>query len=256
MGADVALPIVSPEFLFRSLAKHLAVELIGDVGAYDCFHSKRFRATGAKVFALEANPVNFDVLARDASIAAAGIELFNYAAWNRDEEITFNVLDASARDVQWRRSRSSIRERSPDTRYAFETVRVRAVRLDTLLTEMLAAPARTIALWIDVEGAAYEVLEGIDGIRDRVCLVQVEVETRAYWQDQRLWPDIEALMAQTGFTPIARGPGDEQFDVLFMNDRWLERSRAAISGITLLAWARLRAGRARRKLRSLLGAHA
>jgi hypothetical protein len=63
-------------------------------------------------------------------------------------------------------------------------------------------------------------------------------------------------MAQTGFTPIARGPGDEQFDVLFMNDRWLERSRAAISGITLLAWARLRAGRARRKLRSLLGAHA
>ena len=95
----VALPIVNSEFLFRSLAKHLGAEVICDVGAFDCFHSRRFRATGAKVIALEANPVNFDALARDASLAAAGIELFNYAAWNRDEEITFNVVDATARDA-------------------------------------------------------------------------------------------------------------------------------------------------------------
>ena len=150
----------------------------------------------------------------------------------------------------------SIRERTPDNRFASEPVRVRAVRLDTFLTDVLAGSARTIALWIDVEGAAYEVLEGIDGIRDRVCLVHVEVETRAFWQGQRLWPDIDALMGQLGFTPIARRPGEEQFDVLFVNDRWLGRSRAVVSGITFLAWARLRAGRARNKLRSLLGAHA
>jgi hypothetical protein len=135
-------------------------------------------------------------------------------------------------------------------------VRVRAVRLDSFLTDVLAGPARTIALWIDVEGAAYEVLEGIDGIRDRVCLVHVEVETRAFWQGQRLWPEIDVLMRQLGFTPIARRPGEEQFDVLFVNDRWLGRSRAVVSGITFLAWARLRAGRARNKLRSWLGAHA
>ena len=151
---------------------------------------------------------------------------------------------------------SSIRERAPDTSYASKPVPVRAVRLDSFLTDVLAGPASTIALWIDVEGAAYEVLEGIDGIRDRVCLVHVEVETRAFWQGQRLWPDIEALMGRLGFTPIARRPGDEQFDVVFVNDRWLGRSRAVVSGITFLAWARLRAGLARKKLRSLLGAHA
>ena len=151
---------------------------------------------------------------------------------------------------------SSIRERTPDNRFASRPVSVRAVRLDSFLTDVLAGPARTIALWIDVEGAAYEVLEGIDRIRDRVCLVHVEVETRAFWQGQRLWPDIDALMRQLGFTPIARRPGDEQFDVVFVNDRWLGRSRAVVSGITFLAWARLRAGLARNKLRSLLGAHA
>ncbi len=86
--------------------------------------------------------------------------------------------------------------------------------------------------------------------------MHVEVETRAFWQGQRLWPDIDALMGQLGFTPIARRPGDEQFDVVFANDRWLGRSRAVVSGITFLAWARLRAGRVRNKLRSLLGAHA
>jgi FkbM family methyltransferase len=255
-GGDVALPIVSSEFLFRTLAKHLGSEVICDVGAFDCLHSKRFKATGAKVIALEANPVNFDALARDASLAAAGIELFNCAAWNRDEELTFNVVDAAARDAEWRNMISSIRERTPNYRFASRPVRVRGVRLDTFLTDVLAAPARTIALWIDVEGAAYEVLEGIDGIRDRVCLVHVEVETRAFWEGQRLWPDIDALMGRFGFTPIARRPGDEQFDVLFVNDRWLGRSRAAVSGITFLAWARLRAGRVRNKLRSLVGARA
>jgi FkbM family methyltransferase len=254
-GADVALPIVNSEFLFRSLAKHLGAEVICDVGAFDCFHSRRFRATGAKVIALEANPVNFAVLERDASLAAAGIELFNYAAWNRDEEITFNVVD-TARDAEWRNMISSIRERSPDNRFPSKPVPVRAVRLDSFLTDVLAGPASTIALWIDVEGAGYEVLEGIDRIRDRVCLVHVEVETRAFWQGQRLWPDIDTLMKQLGFTPIARRPGEEQFDVVFVNDRWLGRSRAVVSGNTLLAWARLRAGLARNKLRSLLGAHA
>lgn len=255
MGADVALPIVSSEFLFRSLAKHLGAELICDVGAFDCFHSKRFKATGARVIALEANPVNFGALAGDASLAAAGIELFNYAAWNRDEELTFNVVDATARDAEWRNMIGSIRERTANFRFASRPVRVRGVRLDTLVTDVLAEPASTIALWIDVEGAAYEALEGIDGIRDRVCLVHVEVETRAFWEGQRLWPDIDALMGRFGFSPIARRPGGEQFDVLFVNDRWLGRSRAAVGGITLLAWARLRAGRARNKLRSLMGAH-
>jgi FkbM family methyltransferase len=251
----MALPIVNSEFLFRSLAKHFGAEVICDVGAFDCFHSKRFRATGAKVIALEANPVNFDVLARDASLAAAGIELFNYAAWNRDEEITFNVVDATARDAEWRRMISSIRERTPDNRFASETVPVRAVRLDSFLTDVLTSSTSTIALWIDVEGVGYEVLEGMDGIRDRVCLVHVEVETRAFWQGQRLWPEVESMMRQLGFTPLARCPGDQQFDVVFANDRWLERSRAVVSGITFLAWARLRADRVRNKLRSLLGAH-
>jgi len=251
----MTLPIVSLEFLFRLLAKHLGAEVICDVGAFDCFHSKRFRATGAKVIALEANPVNFDALARDTSLAAAGIELFNYAAWNRDEVVTFNVVDATGRDAQWRALISSIRERAPDTSYASKPVPVRAVRLDSFLTDVLAGPASTIALWIDVEGAGYEVLEGMHGIRDRVCLVHVEVETRAFWRGQHLWPEVEALMGQVGFTPIARCRGDKQFDVLFVNDRWLARSRAVIGGITFLAWARLRAARARNKLRSLLGVH-
>jgi hypothetical protein len=86
--------------------------------------------------------------------------------------------------------------------------------------------------------------------------VHVEVETRAFWQGQRLRPDIDALMGRLGFTPIARSRGDEQFDVLFVNARWLARSRAVVSGFTFLAWARLCAGRAHHKLRSLLRAHA
>jgi FkbM family methyltransferase len=252
----VALTMVNSEFLFRSLAKSLGAEVICDVGAFDCAHSKQFKAIGARVIALEANPVNFAELARDASLAAAGIELFNYAAWNRDEDVTFNVVDATARDAEWRKMISSVRERSAANRFDSRPVRVRGVRLDTLLGGVLPEPAGAIALWIDVEGAAYEVLEGIHGIRERVCLVHVEVETSAFWEGQRLWPDIVALMRRLGFTPVARRPGDGQFDVVFVNDRWLAHSRALVSGATFLAWARLRAGRVRNRLRSWLAARA
>jgi hypothetical protein len=80
----LGLPVVNSEYLFLLLAKELKADLICDVGAFDCAHSRRFRSTGARVVAVEASPTNFSALAADPTIAAAGIELFNCAMWNTD----------------------------------------------------------------------------------------------------------------------------------------------------------------------------
>jgi FkbM family methyltransferase len=240
------LPVVNSEYLFRLLAKRLGAELICDVGAFDCAHSRRFRGVGARVVAIEANPVNFDTLVADASIRAAGIELLHCAAWNRDGEVTFNVIQVpDGSRVNQRNPISSVLAR---TRYQFESrpVTVRAARLDTIIRKELKADAVVVALWIDTEGAAYEVLQGMGDVRSSVCVVHVEVETDVCWQDQRLWPAVAALMRDFGFTPIARGPGHVQFDVVFVNDRWRRQAWALIRWSVLLAWCRLRAARLRR----------
>ena len=86
-------------------------------------------------------------------------------------------------------------------------------------------------------------------------MINLEIETQSFWQQQRLGADVVAALRELGFTPIARGPGgDLQFDVVFVNDRQLRAAPFAIR--TRLAEASARAtacalrGRLRRWLRS------
>ena len=131
----------------------------------------------------------------------------------------------------------------------YESVAVAAVRLDGVL----AAETGPLALWIDVEGAGYEVIEGIAGLRERICVINLEIETQSFWQQQRLGADVVAALRELGFTPIARGPGgDLQFDVVFVNDRWLRAARFAIRTCIAQAFARAAASALRGRLRRLL----
>ena len=94
----VRVPTVHSEYLFRTLARRFGVDLICDVGAFDCFHSKRFRKTGARVVAFEANRHCFEALSADTSVARAGIEVVNLAVWNKDERVSFHVVNLPNRD--------------------------------------------------------------------------------------------------------------------------------------------------------------
>ena len=72
-------------------------------------------------------------------------------------------------------------------------------------------------------------------------------------QQQRLGADVVAALRELGFTPIARGPGgDLQFDVVFVNDRWLRAARFAIRTCLAQAFARAAASALRGRLRRLL----
>ena len=245
------LPRVDNEHLFERLAVRLDAALVCDVGAFDGAHAKRFARAGMRVMAFEANPHCFAALAADLSINTAGIRLVNAAAWNRNETVRFHVVTSADK---WRGSPrtsiGSVLERVPGYGLTtHEAVAVAGTRLDG----MLAAEAGPIALWIDVEGAGYEVVEGIAGIRDRVCVINIEIETQSFWQQQRLGADVVAALRELRFTPIARGPGgDQQFDVVLVNDRWLRARRFAIRACTALSFARLAAGGARAQLRRML----
>lgn len=245
------LPCLHNEYLFRRLAVRLGAALVCDVGAFDGTNSKRFQRAGLRVIAFEANPHCFAALAGDASINAAGIRLVNAAAWNKDEVVHFHVVTSADK---WRGSPrtsiGSVLERVPGWGLeTYESVPVAAMRLDSVL----AAEPGPIALWIDVEGAGYQVIEGIAGLRERVCVINIEIETQSFWQQQRLGPDVVGALRELGFTPIARGTGNDlQFDVVFVNDRWLRTAQFAIRSCIVQAHCRLVPSLIRARVRRLL----
>jgi len=97
-------------------------------------------------------------------------------------------------------------------------VRVKTTRLDTFLADRCPPDVR-LALWIDAEGKAYEVLEGITGIAERLHLVHVEVETSAcIGSNQKLYPEVKVLLQRLGFMELAidHSPTLIQFNALFV----------------------------------------
>mgnify|MGYP001816204107 CR=1 FL=1 len=98
----------------------------------------------------------------------------------------FNVQKySSADDQQWMAGTSSLLQRK-ESAGETEQVHVQAVRLDNFLRETDAdINNKRIALWIDAEGAAYQVMEGISDIASRMLFIQVEVETGEIWQGQQ-----------------------------------------------------------------------
>jgi FkbM family methyltransferase len=177
-------------------------------------------------------------MANDPAIREAEVEVRALAAWNKDEEITFNVIEFSTNGaLAWKNKLSSILTRT-DNSFASHQVAVDAIRLDSMVTTSGRSRPKTIALWIDVEGAGYEVLEGISGIAEQVCVVHIEVETTDYWRKQHLWTEVRDLMLDFGHTAVARTRGNSQFDVVFVNNRFMRRNPVATLGLVLLAWLR------------------
>jgi hypothetical protein len=129
---------------------------------------------------------------------------------------------------------SSTRERIEGSLGAMPT-QVEAIRLDTFVAARsdLQAP---FAVWVDVEGAAYEVLGGMEAIRSQVLFLHVEVETRQFWDGQHLKADVETLMAKLGFTCVARGPLDDQHDLVYIRNDALRSISWRLRALLARTW--------------------
>lgn len=228
-------PRLGTKYLFDRLLRVLRPDLVCDVGSMDASDALRFRRRlpGARIVAFEANPRNLTRLAARADLRRAGIEIVPRLVWNADGERSFFVERVEAADGgDVRHGISSSRPRTVNS-LGSERTRVAAVRLDSFAAGLTPAP-RHIALWIDVEGAAYEVLEGAAGIAQQVVLVHVEVETRPFWQGQRLKPEVAALAGRLGLMPLARGFNEDQHDLVLVRRDAFDRSSGPFRRARLL----------------------
>jgi FkbM family methyltransferase len=223
--------IVSTSRLFAALLRPLGISVVCDVGSLNGADALRFRRAlpQARILAFEANPQNLAGMRQSTVLREARIEVLGCAAADREGVAEFFVVPVQGPEMLARRGMSSLYQRAdPDKRGVPVTVPTR--RLDRVLTGPGLLP-ETIALWIDAEGAAFEVLTGADGILDRVALIHVEVETRpCIGRNQKLHHLVARMLAARGFEELAiDAPAhEEQFNALYVRAHLPRKLRAAV----------------------------
>jgi len=232
--------IVNTRRLFLGLLGRLRVDGVCDVGSMNGAEALAFRDAlpESRIYAFEPNPQNFRSMAANPIFAARRVALLPFAATNRDGAADFFVVEADYSADDDRRGMSSLYARAGEWASS-SVVSVRTIRLDSFLTRDRASTA-PLALWIDSEGMAYEVIEGASGVAEQIQLIHAEVETTAcIGPKQRLYGEVKALLERLGFMELATDAprNREQFNSLYLRAdlpaplRW--RIRASLLGARL-----------------------
>ena len=217
--------ILSTAKLFAKLLPVLHIDVVCDVGSLNGADALRFRRAVplADILAFEANPENYHAMLATPALQRASIVTLPYAAAERDGEAEFFVVPVAGPENLARRGMSSLYQR-PEPERRGKAVRVSTRRLDGILAAR-STDLTHIALWIDAEGAAYEVLQGAAGVLDRVSLIQVDVETApCIGATQKLQDDEAARIAGLGFPELAT---DNRTDSLQFNALDVRRGLSA-----------------------------
>jgi len=211
--------------LFGAILKARGADCFCDIGSRDGVQALLFRhlRPSAAIFAFEANPINFKAMSQNARLSQESIRLFPCAISSSNGMARFHITDVDYDDPEANIGTSSLLVRE-DLKIK-DTVEVPTRRIDELLLEE-APEAGQIGLWIDVEGAEYEVLSGMEKIKDRVVAIHVETALKPIRAGQRTLSDLEELLAPWGFVPCGSNlaPGSDWGDVVFVN-------RTAIRGL-------------------------
>lgn len=193
----------STYWAFYSLVMTVRPKIICDIGSCDGSEAigfKRLRRD-AYVIAFEANKGNYDRIAEKNRISGCGIDVRHAAVTDKSGPVTFNEVEVPP-DRPWAAGVSSLRRRSPSMAYGLKErpVTVQGVRLDDVLE---CIPGDRIGLWIDVEGAAEQVIAGLGQAVDRVAFLHIETENSEMWVGQATTKKVVHDLHELGFEQIA-----------------------------------------------------
>lgn len=230
------MPVVlKTKYAFHALLWLLKPDVVLDIGSMDGSDSKRFRKLlpRADIVAFEGNPYNHRAMLEDPEIARKRIRVVNSLVSDSEGPHSFFVQRPVADEGHFNRGTSSLIRRD-EAGLTTEEVRLDAVRIDSFLVRDYPTSSR-VALWIDVEGHAHSVIEGMSGAPDRVKLIHVEVETAEVWAGQKVEADVLRLAVSMDYVPVACGANIVQRDVILAGRAWYMANRRRIHAILRLA---------------------
>ena len=211
--------------MFDNFIVMLQPSIVCDIGAMDRTESLRFSKLNKslKVHAFEANPTNYkQYFGPNTSLAATpNIVCEHLAITNFDGSTKFNILNVDNTSEDWRRGASSMMQRNEVLNHT--VVEVPCKTINSYFGDEIAK--NSFMLWIDVEGALEQVIQGGAGVLRRTLALRVEVEQVEYWKDQKLAAEIKRMFQKSGFVEIAdtyEPGGYLQSDKLFLNSKFLD----------------------------------
>lgn len=178
--------------------------MLCDIGCLDCKDSTFFKNSFPYLYllAFEANPDNYRKILQNTSIPKKDFDVYNLAVSNKSGTSNFHTYleyDIKRDGLGSLNIRSGIK--------IVNTYKVKTVRLDYFVLEKYNN-FKKIALWIDVEGAESQVLEGIEKIKDKILIIHVElVEDKSIYKTIITRRQIIKFMSEKlGFEEIGHIP--------------------------------------------------
>lgn len=230
--------VLKVKYLFLNLLYMLKPKLILDVGSMDGADSVRFShmSPQSKIIAFEANPYNYAKMKNNPNLSALNIDVRNRMVSSKEEKGKFYISKGAVAGMNSGNMGTSSSMKPVNAEDVAEEIEVDTVRLDEVIASE-SKPEDWVAMWIDVEGAGYEVLSSVVGAKQQIALLHIEVELAEYWVGQKLKNDVIQLANELGLVLLGRSDNDKQQDLVFMNEQlMMERASAVRMALMLAKW--------------------
>jgi FkbM family methyltransferase len=209
---------------FCDIVEFLQAEIVLEVGAHEASFSQEMkrRLPDAVVWAFEANPHVYEKY-KDRVHKSSSEILYEWRAVSDSEKELELFIPTSIQGI----GRSLDNRMGSLNQLANPTAKGTVVRvpggtLDGILNDFMG---KTIALWIDVEGAVDRVLRGGKAVMRTTQVIMCEVESASIWTRQTKDVEILAEFQRLGFVPILRDCQSRvQYNVVLINEQYANNS--------------------------------
>jgi len=190
--------------IFKILLRRFRADCVLDIGSCDGSESLVFRQILPKavVVAFEPNPFLYRELAANSKLRDNRIEILPYAANNRSGRAAFYVTELGYKNADGQTNPGTSSLLIQQGLRLEKTVEVETTRVDEFLLSR-HPEARRVGLWIAVEGAEFEVLQGIVGVKERVVAIHVETANRPMRGGQKVYTELATLLKSFGFSALS-----------------------------------------------------
>ena len=209
--------------LYGRLVQAIKPALVLELGAFSAAFSRSQRANlpEAQFHAFEANPHNYQRFRQ--MVEEAGVNYHHRAIGETVGACTFKLARRKdGQDLKPTKGNNSLRTKPLDIEY--EDVSVKMTTVDHFVRKQGLVELPT-AMWIDLEGCAYEALVAAALTLQYTRLILIELEDRPFWIGEKLAADVRNLLAGAGFVPLARDfEFSGQYNMIFATPETCERA--------------------------------
>ena len=205
VGVDVQrYPQSDPLHGLSLLLRHLAIDLVIDVGANDGGYARSLRRLGYRGRILSFEPLS-DPFARLSAAARTDTrwEVVRSAVGDDEGEIVVHVAGNDGASSSVLPMLDAHVAAAPAAAYVSEET-VPLHRLDGLVADR--ADGRRCFLKLDVQGYEQQVLAGAGEVLDRFEAIELELSVTALYEGQPDVAEMLPLLAELGFRPVSLEP--------------------------------------------------